>query len=124
MPRPIYEEVEDGNDALADWMCEQATKDALLFGEGANAARVRQVMALYGPNPTEADLITIGRDPFLIAAALVSPADRCVVSAEGSKPGRTGARRHIPDVCGDCGVQCITPVQLLTLLDFTTGWAA
>lgn len=124
MPRPIYEEVEDGNDALADWMKDGATKDALLLQEGADAVRVRRVMAFYGPNPTEADLITIGRDPFLIAAALADPADRRVVSAEVSKPGRTGARRHIPDICADCAIQCLSPVPLLTELDFSTGWAA
>lgn len=124
IPRPIYEEIEDGTDSLGDWMKDQASKDALLFAEAADGAHVRQVMAQYGPDLTEADLITIGKDAFLIAAALPDINDRCVVTAEVSKPGRTGPRRHIPNVCGDCGVHWMTPVQFLTALDFTTGWAA
>jgi hypothetical protein len=124
MPQPIYAEVEDGNDALADWMKDAATKNALLFGEPIDGQHVQIAMACYGPNPSEADLVTIGKDPFLVAAALPNIAERCVVTAEGSKPARTGPRRHIPNICGDCGVQWLTPVQFLTALDFTTGWAA
>lgn len=122
MPKVIYEEVEDGNDALAEWMGEQATKDALLFDEAAQPPHVLTAMACYGPDPTEADLITIGKDPFLVAAALVDINDRQVVTAEVSKPGRTGPRRHLPNVCTDCGVSWMTLVQLMTALDFTTGW--
>lgn len=124
MPKVIYEEVEDGNDALADWMGEKATKDALLLDEAAAPAHVLTAMACYGPNPAEADLVTIGKDPFLVAAALVDTADRRVVTAEVSKPGRTGPRRHLPDVCADCGVSSITLVQLMKNLNFTTGWKA
>src|SRR5687768_14747225 len=58
LPKVIYDEVEDGNDTLADWMAEQATKDALLLGEAQEPAHIQQAMACYGPNPTEADLIT------------------------------------------------------------------
>lgn len=124
MPQPIYAEVEDGNDALADWMKDAATKAALLFGEGIDPNHVQAVMARYGPNLTEADLLTIGKDPFLVAAALPNVADRCVVTAEASRPARTGPRRHVPNICNDCGVTWITPVHFLTALDFTTGWAA
>lgn len=122
IPKLIYEEVEDGNDALADWMGEQATKDALLLDEPPDPAHVQTAMLCYGPNLTEADLIKIGKDPFLVAAALVDPANRQVVTAEGSKPGRTGPNRHLPNVCGDCGVTSINLVQLMTSLNFTTGW--
>ena len=122
MPKVIYEEVEDGNDALADWMGENATKEALVFEETAEPAHVLTAMACYGPNPTEADLITIGKDPFLVAAALVDTADRRVVTAEVSKPARAGPRRHLPNVCADCGVSWMNLVQLMTALNFTTGW--
>jgi uncharacterized protein DUF4411 len=104
VPKLIYDEVEDGNDALATWMSDQAAKAALLMEEAPDPAHVQTAMACYGANPTEADLITIGKDPFLVACALVNPEDRRVVTAEVSKPGRTGPRRHIPNVCGDCGV--------------------
>jgi hypothetical protein len=44
------------------------------------------------------------------------------VTAEVSKPTRTGARRHVPDVCGDCGVNWISPVAFIAELDFSTDW--
>jgi hypothetical protein len=124
MPKVIYEEVEDGNDDLAEWMGDHGTKDALLLDEAAAPAHVGAAMACYGPNLTEADLITIGKDPFLVAAALVDTRERRVVTAEVSRPGRTGPRRHLPNVCNDCGVNSMTLVQLMTELDFTTAWKA
>lgn len=122
MPKVVYDEVEDGNDALADWMGEQATKDALLFDEPPDPAHVQTAMVCYGPNPTEADLIKIGKDPFLVAAALTDPTNRQVVTAEISKPGRTGPNRHLPNVCADCGVTSMNLVQLMAVLNFTTSW--
>ncbi|MEH3037864.1 MAG: DUF4411 family protein [Sphingomonas adhaesiva] len=123
MPAEIYAEVEGGNDDLAAWMHDAATKRALLLGGSSDAAAVQAVLALYGEAPTEADLITIGQDPFLIAAAL-GHADRRVVTAEVSKPTRTGARRHVPDVCDDCGVRWMHPVTFIADLDFSTDWDA
>lgn len=121
MPTEIYGEVEGGNDELAEWMHDAATKKALLLTEVSDPARVQAVLALYGDPLTEADLITIGQDPFLIAAAL-GHADRRVVTAEGSKPKRVGANRHVPDVCNDCGVSWMHPVAFIAELNFTTDW--
>lgn len=121
MPAEIYAEVEGGNDELAGWMHDAATKSALLLGEASDPAAVQAVLALYGDPLTEADLITIGQDPFLIAAAL-GHQDRLVVTAEVSKPSRTGARRHVPDVCNDCGVHWMHPVGFIADLDFSTDW--
>jgi len=121
MPAEIYAEVEDGNDELAAWMHDIATKKALLLGEASDPSAVRAVVGLYGNPLTEADVITIGQDPFLIAAAIGHP-DRCVVTAEVSKPKRTGARRHVPDVCEDCGVRWMHPVTFIADLDFSTDW--
>jgi hypothetical protein len=122
LPKVIYEEVEDGNDELADWMGEQDSKDALLLDEAFDPAHVQTAMACYGGNLTEADLVTIGKDPFLVATALVDTVERCVVTAEVSKPGRTGPRRHLPNVCADCGVTSMTLVQILSALNFSTRW--
>jgi len=122
IPAAIYAEVEDGNDALAGWMAEAASKDALLFAEEAAPPNVQAVVGLYGAQLSEADIEQIGKDPFLIAAALGDPVNRCVVTAEVSKPNRQGANRHIPDVCGDCGVTCHTPIELLNMLNFSTDW--
>lgn len=124
LPSEIYAEVEDGNDALAEWMREAATKEALLLGEQADAEMVQQVLARYGDNLSEEDLIEIGNDPFLIAAGLAHLEGCSVVTAEVSKPARTGARRHIPNVCQDCDVRWLTPIQFLAALDFSTSWNA
>lgn len=124
IPATIYAEVEDGNDALSAWMDDAASKDVLLFSEAPAPQLVQTVIALYGSELSEADIETIGKDPFLIAAALVDADDRCVITAEVSKPNRQGANRHIPDVCADCGVLCLTPVQLINTLNFSTGWKA
>jgi hypothetical protein len=121
VPAEIYSEVEGGHDELAAWMHTAEVKKALLLGETSDPGKVQTVLACYGNPLTEADLITIGQDPFLIAAAF-GVADRTVVTAEVSKPTRTGARRHVPDVCGDCAVQWISPVRFINDLDFTTSW--
>ncbi|MCP3056789.1 DUF4411 family protein [Aurantimonas marianensis] len=121
MPAEIYAEVEAGNDDLAAWMKPPEAKKALRLAESSDTANVQAVLACYGEALTEADLITIGQDPFLIASAL-GIADRQVVTAEVSKPTRTGARRHVPDVCNDCGIHWVTPVQFIIDLDFRTNW--
>lgn len=121
LPQEIYAEVEAGKDELAGWMHDAATKKALILTENSDPDAVQTVLAHYGDPLTEDDMITIGQDPFLIAAA-VGKADRCVVTAEVSKPTRTGARRHVPDVCGDCGVNWLSPVALIAELDFSTDW--
>lgn len=121
VPAEIYAEVETGNDALASWMKDPANKQVLLLAEDSDPAKVQAVLSRYGSPLNEADLITVGQDPFLIAAAL-GQSDRCVVTAEVSKSSRTGARRHIPDVCNDCGVTWMHPVEFIAVLDFSTAW--
>lgn len=122
MPDELFAEVKDGTDTLAKWMAEEETKSALLLPEDTNFDHVQTVLACYGRDLSEADMVRIGRDPFLIAAALTDPPTRCVVTAEGWKPTRTGPRRHVPNVCTDVGVAWITPVDLLDALDFSTSW--
>jgi len=102
-------------------MHDAATKKALKLAEDSDPDAVQTVLARYGDPLTEDDMITIGQDPFLIAAA-VGNANRCFVTAEVSKPTRTGARRHVPDVCGDCGVNWMSPVAFIAELDFSTYW--
>lgn len=79
------------------------------------------VLAKYGAQLTEADLIKIGQDPFLIAAAL-GHANRCVVTAEVPSAAKQGANRKVPNVCDDCGVMWQSPIDLINELNFTTGW--
>lgn len=121
MPAEIYAEVEGGNDMLADWMRDKTTKNALQLGETAAPDAVQAVLRFYGDPLTDSDLITIGQDPFLIAAALGHD-DRSVVTAENSRPARTGARRHVPNVCEDCGVRWMHTIAFIADLDFSTSW--
>jgi len=123
MPSEIYAEVESGTDELAAWMKDADQKKVLRLAEQTDAAKVQVVLAKYGAQLTEADLIKIGQDPFLIAAAL-GHADRCVVTAEVSSIKKQGANRKVPDVCDDCGVAWQSPVDFIIELDFTTGWEA
>jgi hypothetical protein len=76
----------------------------------------------YASDLTDSELLHIGRDPFLIAYAMVSPKDRCVVSNEVSAPSKTRHRRKIPDVCTTMGVDCYNIFQMTRALGFKTGW--
>ena len=129
IPVEIYEEFEEARkadgerDELAEWAADPAVKSALLLDEEANPALVFQVIAEgYCPDPTDQEIETIGRDPFLVAHALADPENRTVVTTEVSKPAKRRANRKIPDVSRDLGVRCINNFQLLRDLDFRTGW--
>ena len=87
LPPEIYAEVEDGNDELAAWMKDSGHKKVLRLAEEADLTKVQMVLTKYGNDPSEADLIESGQDPFLIAAAL-GHTDRRVVTAEVSKPSK------------------------------------
>ena len=74
----------DGNkDELATWAEKEEVKEALLFGEEIEQGLVARVTYDgYTANPTDDELIKIGRDPFLIAYALKDPINRCIVTTE------------------------------------------
>ncbi len=71
----------------------------------------------YAPDLKDDEIETIGRDPFLIAAAMTGP-DRVVVTREASSPRKQRANRKVPDVCTTMGVTCITDFDLWRALDF------
>lgn len=123
MPTETYGEVEGGNDDLAAWMKEAEHKKVLRLTEDADLDKVQQVLALYSDDLTEDELITIGQDPFLVAAVL-GHADRVVVTGEVSASSKKRAKRKVPGICNDLGVPWRSPVELIRELDFTTGWAA
>ena len=81
-----------------------------------------EVAAQYIPDPDEADIETLGKDPFLIAYALVGKSQRTVVTNEVSKSTLTGANRKIPDVCKDLDVPCITGFAFFRKVNFRTDW--
>ncbi|RVP09571.1 DUF4411 family protein [Sinorhizobium meliloti] len=117
-----YEEITGGSDDLAEWLRDHGNNKALLLDEDVDAIHVQAVMDRYALDLNEAEIIEVGRDPFLIAYALVAPEDRVVVTVEASKPSCKRANRRIPDVCNDLGVQWCNSFQMMTALDFTTGW--
>lgn len=123
MPRETYDEVVSGTDDLAAWMKVADHKKVLRLTEEADLDKVQQVLAKYGNDLTEDELITIGQDPFLVAAVL-GHADRIVVTGEVSASSKKRAKRKVPDICNDLGVLWRSPVELIRELDFTTGWAA
>lgn len=108
IPIEVYEEFSDTQDkdgekdSLAIWAARKEVKDALLFKEEVERDLVARVTyGGYVANPTDDELRSIGKDPFLIAYALKDTENRTVVTTEISKPSRLGANRHIPDVCKD-----------------------
>jgi hypothetical protein len=119
IPREIWEEFKDGEDLLAEWARTDEVKKQLLLDEEADPVVVDQVVSQgYAPDLTDAEVIELGRDPFLIGYAYTSVAARGVVTTEVSKPGKKRGRRHIPNVCGDLGVTCLNTVGLINRLDF------
>ena len=113
-----------GKGELVDWLCDKPHKDALLLPAVVDPLLVtRATEEGYAPDLNEAELLTLGRDPFLIAYGLVAVADRTIVSFENSAPSKQRANRKIPDVCAGFGIQCITLFDLIEALDFTTNWA-
>jgi len=67
---------------------------------------------------TDAEVIELGRDPFLIGYAYAAITERTVVTTEVSKSSKNRGRRHIPDVCQDLNIQCLDTVGLINARDF------
>lgn len=128
MPLENYEEVKDGGtdeekDLLFGWIKSEEVKAAVLFNEAVDPALVARVINEgYAPDLTDDEILQIGRDPFLIAYALASPADRCVVTTEVSAPRKQRQNRRIPDVCAAMGVECRNTFHMAKSLGFKTGW--
>jgi len=123
LPVEIYEELKRGNDDLTAWIKTVATKSALLLNEEAEVNLVSTVIDQgYAPDLTDDEIERLGRDPFLIAYALKSARDRCVVTTEFSKPKRIRANRHVPDVCNSLGISWCNTFEFVRRLNFSTSW--
>ncbi|HEU4622361.1 MAG TPA: DUF4411 family protein [Burkholderiaceae bacterium] len=127
VPFEIFEEFKDGpsnleKDLLFAWIQEDANKKALLLAEDVELDIVQRVVSNgYAPDLTDDEIEQIGRDPFLIAYALVNN-ERCVVTAETSAPKKVRQNRRIPDVCKTLGARCCNPFELNRTLGFRTQW--
>jgi hypothetical protein len=128
MPLENYEEVKDGStdeekDLLFGWIKSEEVKTAILFDEKVDPSLVARVINNgYAPDLTDDEVVQIGRDPFLIAYALASPADRCVVTTEVSAVRKQRQNRRIPDVCATIGIVCCNTFAMTKALGFKTGW--
>src|SRR5438046_840636 len=128
MPLETFEEVKDGSkddaqDPPFGWI--QSNKGALVLDEEVDPDLVQQVLVNgYAMDLTDEELEQIGRDPFLIAYVLASPADRCVVTTEVSSPKKQRQNRRIPDVSATLGVTCCNTFEMLSELNFSTSWKA
>ncbi len=129
IPIEIYEEFSDTKDKegkkddLAVWSGQPDIRKALLFNEEAERDLVARITyGGYEANPTDDELIKIGRDPFLISYALKDSKERCIVTTEVSKPSKKGANRRVPDICDDFKIRCINNFQMFRELNFSTSW--
>ena len=127
VPQEIYEEIvlpppnPRRPDLLVDWL--KLNKDLMVLTEEVNVGFVADVVEKgYAPDLTEEEVAKVGRDPFLISYALSDRRARCIVTTEHSRPSRTRANRHIPDVCHDFHVSCINTFELIRRLNFQTDW--
>lgn len=128
IPLENFEEIKDGSkdgykDLLYGWIQQEHVKAALVLDEEVDENLVAQVVNEgYAQDLTDDEIIQIGRDPFLIAYGLSSPADRCVVTTEVSKPKKTRQNRRVPDVCNTMGVTWCDTFVMTRALGFTTNW--
>jgi len=129
MPLEMMDEVKEGTgdaekDLLHAWLQGGGVKATLQLEEDVDPTRVQNILDVgYGQHLTDVELEAIGGDPFLMAYALASPHDRCVVSNEISKPKAQRANRKVPDICGQFGLTNCDAVGLIRKLDFKTAWA-
>ena len=127
IPEEIFEEIvlprprPDSPSTLVDWLIEH--QDVLRIGESVSTELVAYVTEQgYAADLTDDEIEKVGRDPFLIAYALVDVQERCVVTNERSRPRRTRGNRHLPDVASDFNVRSIDAFGLIQELDFRTDW--
>jgi hypothetical protein len=118
MPREIYDEVAKSPDLLGQWLRRPDVREAIILDEPTNGATVAEVITKgYAPDLNDVEIETIGRDPFLIAAAM-GGVQRVVVTREVSSPKKQRANRRVPDVCVTMGVTSIDDFELWRVLDF------
>jgi len=114
----IFEEVCRSPDLLGQWLRRPEVRKAIVLDEPTNMAAVQRVIARgYAPDLNDVELLSMTRDPFLVAAALGGP-DRVVATREVSKPKKQRANRKVPDVCATMGIECISDFELWRRLDF------
>jgi hypothetical protein len=119
IPVEVYEEVAPFRGPLPEWLRQPEARAALTLPESSNLQLVQQVLCVgYARDLDDVEIEEIGKDPFLVAAAMSGP-DRVVVTREVSKKTQIRAKRRLPDVCDTFGVRCINDVKAYAVLNFT-----
>ena len=120
MPFEIHAEVRAAPGPLKNWLA--ATAETMVLDQKVSPAHLKTVLAKgYAPDLDDTEIEKLGRDPFLIAYALVDPTNTTVVTREVSAPSRQRANRKVPDVCKAVGVRCISDFALYRELKFSTA---
>jgi hypothetical protein len=127
MPLEIYEEIKEGpngeRDPLFAWLQSSDVRESLVLDELVKADLVgRALIDGYAPDLTDDEIEVIGRDPFLLAYAMVDPAHRTVVTSEVSASKKQRQNKKLPNVCESMGLLCCNPFELNRALNFTTDW--
>lgn len=118
MPSEVHDEVVEGTDELAKWIGQAQVKNVLLLNEEVDQQVLQRVLDDgYGRDLTEDEIDEVGRDPFLVAYAMMGD-NRAVVTKEVSKPSRSRGRTKLPDACNRLGVPWISDFALYRELDF------
>lgn len=123
IPIEMLEEIKVGSDALSAWAKAPETEAALRLDEEVDIELVRRVIEEgYAPDLTDIEIEEIGRDPFLIAYALVDQRNRVIVTTERSKPKAQRKNRKVPDVARQFGIRACTAFEFGHELEFRTDW--
>ncbi len=98
-PPKIYDEVAKSANQLGQWLRRPEVHKAIVLAEPTSGAAVAQVITEgYAPDLNDTEIESLGRDPFLVAAAL-GGFERIAVSREVSARSKRRHNRKVPDVC-------------------------
>jgi hypothetical protein len=119
VPRIIFDEVAPAPGPFRAWLGQREVREKLVLNETIPVSLVRTVTEKgYAPDLNDIEQEAIGKDPFLVAAAMMGD-DRVVVTVEVSKPSKKRQNRKVPDVCKTMGVASIDPFALYRILKFS-----
>lgn len=112
IPFEIYNEIKPPKEnPLHGWIKKKEVSSALILDEEVDQEIFNRVLRRgYAADLTDDELVQIGRDPFLIAYALMG-SNRAVVTKEVSKPKKQRGNRKLPDVCKTLGVPWMDDFQ-------------
>lgn len=127
MPSEILNELIDGpddpaKDPLYGWLKSGDIEDTLRLSETLSVDAIQTVLKHgYGGNLNDIQIEGLGQDPFLVAYSH-SQNNRCIVTAETSKPSRSPHNRKVPDACNLMKFKWCDQHAFTRQLGFKTNW--